>query len=294
MSENYYEILGVEKTSSQEEIKKAYRKLVQELHPDKNQDNPEAEEKIKKVNEAYQTLSNPEKRTVYDSPEPDFENSDFDIAEMLRNMSVSFGQRNPRDYFVRGEARLSLKEVLTGTQIKTTVNGNVACDECAGSCIDIKIQPSKCDKCDGKGQFQINKPGMCFSTICNKCKGKGNCYSLCKVCNGTGYRNHTEEILVDIPAGIPNNVIMQRPMTNNSICHIKIIYDLPKELEVDSNKNILEKEYIDFSTLVLGGTITKTLFDDSVVTVKIPENTNPDKLIKLKGKGLPLEVNNQK
>ena len=291
--ENYYEILGVDKEASQEDIKKSYRKLVQELHPDKNQDNPEAEEKIKKVNEAYQTLSNPERRAAYDSPAFSFNNSDFDIGEILRNMSGNFKRSHyGNEYSVGGQIKISLKDVLVGLQNPTTVTGTIACGECAGSCIDIKIQPIKCEKCDGKGQFQINKPNMKLNVACNQCKGKGNCYSPCKVCDGLGYQKHREEVIVTVPIGIPNNVKIQTPLKNGSFCYVGIVYDLPKDLEIDDGGNILEKEYIDFSTLVLGGTITKTLFDDSVVTVKIPENTNPDKLIKLKGKGLPSQINN--
>lgn len=307
--ENYYTILNLteeDKKLSESEFKKKlkdnYKILCHLHHPDKNPDNKEAEEKFKTVSEAYQVLSNTDRRTAYDntgrstftgfgSEGPSI--NEEEMMEFLRNMAgggVPFGQQR-RMYSVGAVVEIGLKDILNGIENKEIkINTTIPCQTCLGTCVDASIQPDKCNKCDGTGRIEVNKPGMKVAMTCNKCKGKGKTYHPCKVCNASGEESLSQDVSVNIPSGIPNNAHIQVPIKNGTTL-IQIKYNIPEEIDLDGAGNVIEPEYIDFSTLVLGGSITKELFDGTTVTVKIPENTSPDKGIRLKGKGVPPRVN---
>lgn len=237
---DYYEILGVERASTKEEIKKAYRKLAFQFHPDKNPGNKDAEEKFKEATEAYEVLSDPEKRQVYDQyghagfgrggggQDPfagargfgggGFEG--FDISDALRAFMREFGggfggdfeggrgaarARKGRDLQVR--VSLSFSEIATGVEKQIRVTKQVPCKTCHGSGAKDGSRPATCETCQGTGQIkQVQRTilGQFINVVeCHTCEGAGTIIKdPCRECNGEGVVRGTETVTVKIPAGV--------------------------------------------------------------------------------------------
>lgn len=204
---NYYETLGVERNASKEEIKKAYRKLSMEYHPDHNPDNPEAETKFKEISEAYSVLSNDEKRQQYDNPNP-FANGfpgGFPFGFNQRPRPQKPDLNAPQDgKFIALEVELPLKLFIFGGAFKAKISFHEGCVECGGKGFE---EGQECDVCHGDGYVEQveRRPGfMSHATRpCPKCSGLGQMATKpCQVCNGSR-RHYVEnrEILFDIPSG---------------------------------------------------------------------------------------------
>ncbi len=211
---SYYEILGVSKNTSKDELKKAYRKLALKYHPDRNQEDKDAEEKFKEVNEAYEVLSNDDKKTIYDTygkaglsgggfkkGAPGFE----DIFEEFfghRGSSKQKRQRFSYDLDAIMEVELSFNDAIFGCKKEINFEYKRACQSCKASGAEAGAK-EVCPQCGGQGQVFSRQGFMTFSQTCPMCRGEGNIIkNKCKDCSGRGYNFENESIKIDIPEGV--------------------------------------------------------------------------------------------
>ncbi|RMF56544.1 MAG: molecular chaperone DnaJ [Calditrichaeota bacterium] len=339
---DYYEILNVSREASQEEIKSAYRKLAMKYHPDRNPGDPEAEEKFKEVAEAYEVLSDPDKRLRYDryghegvkGGGADFGFHHFDLSDALRMfMEEGFGFDLGDFFGTRGRTRrgrrqergrdlqitltLSLEEVVTGVQKKIKINKLVLCDECNGSGQKAGSTPQTCPTCNGHGEVrQVTQSilgRMVNVSICPQCRGEGKIISNpCKTCMGEGRVRGEETLKVDIPPGVDtgNYLTYQGkgdvgPRGGPAGDLIIAIQVKDHPLFVRHGNDVVYDLYLSFPQLALGGDVeiptlkvdkeNSDLPEDNPdryeqVQIHIPAGTQPGKVFRLRGKGIP-EVN---
>jgi len=237
MAKDYYNILGIQKGASQEEIKKAYRKLAHKYHPDKNPDDKEAEAKFKEVQQAYETLSDPQKRKMYDqfgSEGPQgfpgggpggaggFEGFDFgdlgnfaDIFETFFSGSTRRGrQKSQRGEDIQTQITIPFKESIFGSSKKLKLRRIVKCNVCEGSGAEPGTKILDCPQCKGEGEIREVKRTMLgqvmTSQICPTCKGEGTIPEKpCKKCNGNHRLAKEEEISIKVPKGINNGAVIR-------------------------------------------------------------------------------------
>ena len=221
---DYYEILEIERTSDKEIIKKAYRKLALKYHPDRNPDDKSAEERFKQINEAYEILSDDEKRQIYDRYGKDglerqgkgF-SGDFSgfgsIFEDLFGQAFGFGssrrergdnEKYERDFLMRLD--LSFKEAVFGCKKSVSIIYKTPCKECDGSGSADKSSAT-CPDCKGKGQVFIQQGFMAFGQTCPRCHGSGSIITKpCQACKGDGFTTASEEVEISVPAGVDNEM----------------------------------------------------------------------------------------
>ena len=221
MDFEYYEILEISKDADGETIKKAYRKMALKYHPDRNQGNKEAEDRFKQINEAYQILSDPEKRSIYDRHGKaglegrgfgGFSNQSFDdlsaIFESVFGAGFGFGSRRgakkQRKYSldIEEEVRLEFNEAIFGCKKDIKYSYKSPCKACDGTGSEDK-KTTTCPDCNGSGQAMYRQGFMTFSQTCQRCNGTGQIITKhCKTCYGKGYEELKDKITIDIPEGI--------------------------------------------------------------------------------------------
>ncbi|MBC7229701.1 MAG: molecular chaperone DnaJ [Actinobacteria bacterium] len=236
-NKDYYQVLGVDKKASQKEIKDAYRKLARKYHPDANPGDKSSEEKFKEISEAYEVLSDPEKRKQYDAggmfmgggPGPGFGPFDFssfggrpgsrtytyqgdlgdlgDLFNLFGGMGTGAGTRRRREAArgrdISADVTISFEEALSGVTVPLTVTAKSACPECRGSGARPGTLPKTCPNCGGRGSVSQNQGLFAFSRPCPTCGGRGTVIeNPCGKCGGTGVREMPRNIKVKIPAGI--------------------------------------------------------------------------------------------
>lgn len=314
-NKDYYDILGTSKGASDDEIKKAYRKLAMKYHPDRNPDDKEAEEKFKDINEAYQVLSDPEKKSQYDQ----FGTTDFnggfggaggfdfsgmggfeDIFDSFFGGGFSSRRRNGPE---RGDdleytLNLTFEEAVFGIEKEISISKNENCDTCNGTGSKPGSNPKTCDKCGGTGQvrYQRNTPlGSFVSTsTCDKCNGRGKVITdPCSHCHGKGTVRKNKKVKIKIPAGVDTgNVLPLRgqgePGKNGGPSG-----DLYINIRVSSHKlfnrkgfDIYIEEHISFGKASFG-TELKVPTIDGDVKYKVPSGTQSGTVFRLKSKGVP-------
>ena len=318
-SKDYYAALGLEKGASDDEIKKAFRKLAIKYHPDKNQGNKEAEEKFKEINEAYQVLSDPEKKARYDQfGTADFDGSGFgaggfggfDFSDMggFGDIFESFfggggGSSRRRNGPTKGAdieytLNLTFEEAIFGTEKEITINKNENCEECNGTGARAGSSPKTCDQCGGSGQVRVQRQtplgSFVSTTTCDKCGGKGSIIeNPCPTCSGKGKIRKRRVIKVKVPAGVDTgNIIPIRGQGEHGSnggpagdLYVRIHVASSKQFERRGN-DIYIDTHISMSKAALGVEIVVPTVDGDV-KYTIPEGTQSNTLFRLKGKGVP-------
>ena len=321
---DYYEVLGLDRNASEDEIKKAYRKQAMKYHPDRNPDNKEAEEKFKEASEAYEVLSDPNKRSRYERfgheglgdvfGSGGFQWSDFthamDFEDILGDL---FGGGIFGEFFGRGRARrggpqkgsdlrvtleLSLEEIAKGVEKKIRLKKMKTCDACSGTGAKRGSALRTCPMCHGTGQIRQASRSIFGQFVnivpCNRCHGEGKIIEeRCPVCGGQGRMESVETIAVRIPAGVTSgNYITLRGQGNagprGGPPGDVIVYIEEKEHEsFERHENdILYTLPIGFSQAALGAEVEVPTLTGRA-RVKIPAGIQSGKMLRLRGKGIP-------
>lgn len=314
---DYYDVLGIGKDASQDDIKKAYRKKAMKFHPDRNKENPEAEEKFKEASEAYEVLRDEQKRQRYDQFGHQGVNGgargfggNAGFEDIFSRFSEIFGadfggggrsrrRRSPgqpgSDLKIRVE--LSLRDVAFGTEKKLKVKKQVACDECNGTGAETEDDFQTCGTCNGMGEVRQVQKTMLGQMVnvqtCPNCQGDGRIITnKCSKCNGEGRYKGEETVSVRIPSGVSNgNYITLRGQGNagkrggEAGALIVLIEEKEDEnFERDGN-DIYHDLVLSFPDAVLGTQIEVPTLKGKA-KVKIDEGTQPGKLLRMKGKGI--------
>lgn len=325
---DYYEVLGVEKNATADQIKKAYRRKAIEYHPDKNPGNKEAEDKFKEAAEAYEVLSNPDKRARYDQfghagmsgaagnggPFGGFSGgmSMDDIFSMFGDIfgghsgfGGGFGggyssnqQRRFRGADLRVKVKLNLKEISTGVEKKFKLKKYVQCSHCHGTGAEGNSGTKTCPTCNGTGSVIRNQQTilgtMQTRVTCSTCGGEGKIIKeKCKECSGEGIIYGEEVVTVKIPAGVAEGMQLTMNGKGNAGKHNGISGDLLILIEEEADKDLIRDEddliynlLLSFPTAALGGAVEIPTVDGKV-KVKIEPGTQPGKVLRIRGKGLP-------
>ncbi len=315
-TKNLYEVLGVPKSASQDEIKKAYRKLARRYHPDKNPGDKEAEERFKEVQAAYDVLSNPEKRKQYDawgSPDgrarfgPGGEGFTFDFGD-LGDLGDLFGGlfgrgatsrgrpgRGQRGADVEVEVSLSFEDSLKGVETTIPVSLEAACSDCGGSGAKPGTAPRVCPQCNGRGVVAEAQGLFALSQPCPRCRGNGTVIEdPCRRCRGTGRERRTRRFKVSIPPGVKDGTRIRLRGKGEAGYGGGATGDLYVVTRVASSKlyrrrgdSDLEIDVpVTYAEAALGATVDVPT-PDGAVSLKVPAGSQDGKLLRLRGRGAP-------
>jgi len=283
---NYYEILGVEKTSTLDEISKAYRKLARQYHPDANPGDTAVVEKFKEVCEAYEVLSNVDKRADYDNPNQRmrFSGSPFDAFSQFFNNRQ---QESSYDSAVRLD--VEFEEAIVGCKKSISVPAKSVCKKCNAAGF---LKSEQCKRCNGQGSVVVNQRNWQLQMECPDCNGEGSIFSdKCDQCQD-GFNPLPDEVLeVDIPAGIDNGNVLRlagKGEYNNvggrGNLHV-VVSVKPHAVLMRKGFDLFCKVPVSYSQLFLGGTVTVPIVGGSV-NAKIPPRTAVGSKLKLRGQGV--------
>ncbi len=309
---DYYEVLGISKTASSEEIKKAYRKLALKYHPDRNKGNKETEDHFKEAAEAYAVLSDPQKRSQYDQFGHSLGGGGFQGFEGFEGAFQGFGDIFGdlfEDFFgtrrggsrsgIRGadleySAEINLEDVVHGKEISVEFPRAETCDICHGSGAEPGSQSTVCSDCGGHGEIRVSQGFFTMRRTCPKCRGEGKQISKpCKSCHGNGRVRKNRKLSIKIPAGIDDG--SQLKITGegeagerggnrgNLYVHVSVKrHPIFERVGTD----LLIEAKIGIHQAALGSQIEVPTLDGKVV-LKIPPATQPGKVFRIKGKGVP-------
>ena len=327
---DYYDILGVSKSSSQDEIKKAYRKMAHQYHPDKNPNNKDAEAKFKEVSNAYEILSDTQKRSNYDrfgeagnNPNMGGFGGGFNgnmgdfggIDDILNSFfgggfanaqpnSRSGGHSRDKGIDIEMIIDLTLEEIATGANKIFDLKHNINCKNCSGKGYEPKSKVKQCHTCTGQGKI-YQRMQTIFGviqqeSICPTCDGRGKIYEdKCNFCKGNGFTQEIEKINVDIPVGIEEGQRIRIKGKGQAGYQGSIAGDLYLSIRVKNHKSITRDGVdinsvleINYIDLLVGKNVTvNTVWGD--MSVAVPPMTNPDSKLRLREKGMP-KLNNPK
>jgi len=316
MATDYYELLGVSRTATQAEIKKAYRATARKLHPDVNPD-PDAETRFKELTKAHETLSDPQRRARYDQFGPDGGNlggagaSPFGTGGIGDIFDAFFGQGQSGfgggqssgppvavGEDVETQAELTLEEVVSGVEQEVTVRTAVACDTCEASGASPGTYPSTCEECGGSGRVQRLRQSilgqMVTAAACSSCSGLGQqILSPCDDCRGDGRTVEMRSYNVDIPAGVDTGTTLRltgRGAVGRRGGPTGDLYVTVKVADHDrfvrDGFDLIEVFPVSFSQVTLGAVIPYETLDDDEDLV-VPAGTESGKVFRLRGAGVP-------
>lgn len=320
---DYYEVLGVSKSASDEEIKKAYRKLAKKYHPDMNPDSKEAEAKFKEANEAYEVLSNPEKRAKYDQfghagVDPNFggggfgggfDMGDIDLGDIFGSFFgggfSGFGGQQQRanapqkGQSLRANLTVSFEEAAFGCEKEIELNRTETCSDCQGSGCQPGTTAETCPDCRGAGVVRIQRGGggFAFSTTapCSRCRGTGKLiHSPCNSCGGTGSVRKKQRIKVTIPAGIDDGQAISLRGQGNAGTNGGPAGDLIVGVRIKPHPQfkregttVLYEQPISFYQATMGAELEIPTIDGKV-KYTLPAGTQTGTVFRLRGKGIPV------
>ena len=321
---DYYEVLGVEKNASKEDLKKAYRKMAMQFHPDRNPDDKAAEEKFKEAAEAYDVLSNDDKRTNYDRFGHDgvrssaYGSTGFnDINDIFTHFSDIFGGSSIFDDFFGGGQRqrgrrratgiqgsdlkinlkLTLEEISQGITKKLKIKKQVKCNQCNGTGAEAGTSTKTCPVCHGSGEVKTVSRSVFGQfvniTSCNNCNGEGNVIdSPCKKCSGDGIVNEEVSVSINVPAGVHEGSYMTLRGEGNAGKRggqpgdiIVIFQEIPHEYFIREDDDIIYDLFISFPKAVLGSDVEVPTLNGKAI-LKLDAGTQAGKLLKMREKGI--------
>ena len=308
---DYYEVLGVARAATEQEIKSAYRKLALQFHPDRNPNNPDAEEKFKECSEAYAVLADGEKRAVYDrfghaglggSGGAGFDPSDLgDIFGDFFGLGEIFGggtrkrSRTQRGADLREDINLEFEEAVFGTETKVTVRRHESCEECRGSGAAAGKAPVTCRSCNGRGQVRYQQGFFSIARTCPTCQGTGSVITdPCAKCKGEGRVLKQRTVDAKIPAGVEDGTRIRYSGFGEGGLHGGPPGDLYVVLHVKEHP-FFEREGNDlhcvipvsFSQAALGAEISVPTLEGEHV-LKVPDGTQSGTTLRIRGKGVPV------
>jgi molecular chaperone DnaJ len=309
---DYYEVLGVSKSASADEIKKAYRRLAMKHHPDRNKDDADAESRFKETKEAYEVLSDEDKRSAYDRFGHDavrgagaggmggFSAEGFsDIFGDVFGDIFGGGRRSGPQVF-RGadlgyELRLDLEKAVSGDTVTIDVPSQVACESCNGSGARKGTSPTQCSTCAGAGQVRMQQGFFSIQQTCPACKGVGTMIAdPCETCHGRGRVRKTRTLSVKVPPGVDDGDRIRLSGEGEAGRNGGPPGDLYVEIRVEPHKlftrdgsDLSCEVPISFATATLGGEVELPTLDGNV-SLKVPAGTQSGKVFRLRGKGVTM------
>ena len=319
----FYEVLGVTRGASGEEIKKAYRRKAKELHPDRNKDDNQAESRFKEVNEAYDCLKDDQKKAAYDrfghqafegggfgarggagGHPGDFGSAFADVFEDLfgdmmgrRGGGAAGGGRSraQRGQDLRYNLRVSLEEAYRGLQKTITVPGSVACDECEGTGAEGATQPATCPTCSGMGRVRAQQGFFTVERTCPTCGGQGQIVkNPCKACHGAGRIEKDRTLSVNIPAGVETGTRIrlagegEAGMRGGPAGDLYIFIEVKDhEIFIRDGKMLACQVPVGMTIASLGGEVEVPTIDGGRARVKVPAGSQTGRQMRLRGKGMP-------
>jgi len=303
---DYYEVLGVAAGAAETDIKKAYRQLALQYHPDRNPGDKQAEERFKAISEAYAVLSDPDKRAHYDrfgtAPAGGGADSGFGslFEDLFENFFSGGGGRGRRGRGMRGEdlqyeLKITLEEVATGLETKIQIPRLERCETCSGSGAEPGTRPLTCETCHGRGEVRMSHGFLTVARPCPRCQGEGVVNrSPCGPCRGEG-RQRTERLLsIKIPAGIEDG--MQLRVSGEGSGGLGggppgDLYVLVRirdhSLFARSGNDLYCDLPVSFAQLALGAEVDVPVLGEGTARLKISAGTQPNDVVRLRGRGLP-------
>ncbi len=323
---DYYEILGVSRTCTERELKVAFRKLAKQYHPDANPDDPDAEEKFKEINEAYEVLRDPQKRAAYDryghaafgngaggpgggpggfGPGdfgPDFARTMSDIFEEMFGDFMGGGGRGPggrrssRGADLRTQLEISLEEAFSGKTVEITLTRAVACEACGGSGASAEARAQTCPTCGGVGAVRATSGFFTVERTCPTCHGEGSLLSdPCGQCGGAGRVEKEQTLQVKIPAGVEDGTRIrlsgegEAGLRGGPAGDLYIFLHIrPHEFFQRDGADLFCRVPISMVTAALGGEIEVPTIEGKKARLSVPEGTQTGRQFRLKGLGMPV------
>ena len=312
---DYYETLGVDRQAGEAELKKAYRKLAMQYHPDRNPDDPEAEQSFKEVSEAYEVLKDDEKRAAYDR----FGHAAFEggngpggagfgftgssFADVFDDLFGDFmggrrgggGTGGRRGADLRYNLEISLENAFHGRQTNIRTTTSVTCDDCSGSGAAAGTQPTACSDCGGAGKVRAQQGFFTIERTCPKCRGAGRVIEKpCVSCRGSGRTSRDKELQVNIPAGVEDGTRIRLAGEGEAGARGGPAGDLYIFIAITAHKlfqreggNLYCRVPLPMSRAALGGSIEVPTLDGSRARITVPEGTQTGHQFRLRGKGMP-------
>ncbi len=308
-----YEVLGVERGASQADLKKAYRRLAQEFHPDKNPEDTSAEEKFKEAANAYQVLSDADQRAAYDrygfdglrgrsSGGAGFSSVD-DVFSAFGDLFGDFfggrggGRRQPRGADLRLDLQLSFAEAVWGVTKDVQVSRDVSCATCSGSGAAPGSSPEVCRACNGKGQVVHAQGFFMVQSTCPQCRGAGKTIrDVCTSCRGRGTQPETSTLAVTVPSGIDDGQTLRlagkgESAPGGTTGHLYVVVHVqPDEQFKRDGDDVLTEVPVSFVKAALGGDVEIATLDDNctgTATLEVKPGTQPGDVVVRRGQGVP-------
>ena len=317
---DFYDLLGVSKSASEAEIKKAFRKKAMELHPDRNKDNPEAEAEFKEVNEAYEVLKDADKKAAYDrfghaafeggmggagrgpfgGGAGGFESAFSDVfddlfGDLMGGRRGGGGSRATRGSDLRYNLSVSLEDAFQGKTEAIVINASVVCEVCNGTGAQAGSQPTTCPTCSGLGKVRAQQGFFTVERTCPTCNGRGEIITNpCTNCNGLGRVNKERSLSVNIPKGVETGTRIRLSGEGEAGMRGGPTGDLYIFIEVKDHPiferdgtNLYCRVPVPLTTAALGGDVEVPTLDGGKSRVSIPAGAQSGKQMRLKSKGMP-------
>ena len=317
---DYYDVLGVGKGASSDELKKAYRTKARELHPDRNSDNPDAEDQFKEANEAYEALKDPDKKAAYDrfghaafdggmggrhggfgGGQGDFSSAFSDVfddlfGDFMGGQRDGARQRATRGSDLRYNLRVSLEDAYSGSQKTINVPTAVSCESCSGSGAESGAEPQTCPTCTGMGKVRAQQGFFTVERTCPTCSGMGQIIkNPCKKCGGAGRTEKDRSLSINIPAGVETGTKIRLAGEGEAGLRGGPTGDLYIFMEVQEHPlfqregpHLFCRVPVSMASAALGGDIEVPTIDGGRSRVKTPAGSQSGRQMRLRGKGMPM------